>query len=118
MPQDYTEAMKWYGKAIEQGHEEAKSVIRVQKSIELATSMGGRSGAACITFDPPLKSSKRIRYDDYVDVKPALRDLVITARNGKLCIDGLSFGEEYMQHKCNIFKDNRKNILTYQLIRI
>ena len=68
---------------------------RVQTSMEAATSVGGYAGSACIAFDPPLKRGKRIRYDDYVDVKPALRDLVIAVRNGKLCIDGLSFGEEY-----------------------
>lgn len=95
VPQDYAEAMKWYDKAIEQGHAKAKSVIRVQKSLEAATTAAGDAGTACITFDPPLKAAKRIRYSDYVTVSPPLRDLVTTVRNGKLCIDGLSFGEEY-----------------------
>ena len=95
MQQDHAEAMKWYGKAIEQGYAKAKSIIRVQKSLEAATTAAGDAGSACITFVPPLKSTKRIRYGDYVAVKPAPRDLVTTVRNGKLCIDGLSFGEEY-----------------------
>ena len=68
---------------------------RVQESIEATISVRGDAGSACITFDPPLKRGNRIRYDDFVDVKPALRDLVIAVRNGKICIDGLSFGKEY-----------------------
>lgn len=95
VPQDFTEAMRWYDKAIEQGYTKAKSFIRVQKSLEATTTAAGDAGSACITFDPPLKGSKRIKYDDYVVVKPSLRDLVTTVRNGKLCVDGLSFGTEY-----------------------
>ena len=95
VPQDYTEALKWYGRAIEQGHTNAKSIIRVQEALEVATTAAGDAGSACITFDPPLKAAKRTRYSDYVTVSPPLRDLVTTVRNGKLCIDGLSFGENY-----------------------
>jgi len=68
---------------------------RLQKSIEATASKAAGAGSACLSFDPPLKRGKRVRYDDYVQVTPALRDLVIGTRGGKLCIDGLSFGKEY-----------------------
>lgn len=95
VPQDHTKAMKWYRKASEHNYAKAETVFRVTESIAASTSARGNAASACITFTLPLKGSKRFRYNDYVNVKPASRDLVITVRNGKLCIDGLSFGEEY-----------------------
>jgi len=95
VPQDHAEAMKWYRKATElQGHA-VESKLRVAESIKQGPIVKDGAASACVTFSPPLKSSKRFRYDDYVNVKPATHDLVIAVRNGKLCIEGLSLGEEY-----------------------
>lgn len=68
---------------------------RLQTSVDVGRSPGGEVGSACLGFNPPLTRDDGQRYDDYVDVKPALRDLVIAVRAGRLCLDGFAFGAEY-----------------------
>jgi alpha-2-macroglobulin len=131
IPQNFSEALKWYGKAMEQRNSNARSIIRIQEGIEASTTAEGDAGSACITFDPPLKISRRTRYSDYVAVKPALKDLVTSVRKGKLCIDGLSFGEEYkvsllpglpggdhsntiIKNELSVFIPNRKQMVSFR----
>ena len=43
---------------------------RWQEGIEAIVSKNSSTASACITFEPPLKKDTRIRYEDYVELKP------------------------------------------------
>ena len=53
------------------------NTTRWQKEIEATVPQNSSTGSACITFEPPLTKSTRVRYEDYVEVKPAQSDLVM-----------------------------------------
>ena len=68
---------------------------RWQEGIEAIVSKNSSTASACITFEPPLKKDTRIRYEDYVELKPVQSDLVMENRAGKFCVDGLRLAQEY-----------------------
>ncbi|MDG2032521.1 MAG: hypothetical protein P8J29_01155, partial [Rhodospirillales bacterium] len=68
---------------------------RWQEGIEAIVSKNSSTASACITFEPPLKKDTRIRYEDYVELKPIQSDLVMENRAGKFCVDGLRLAQEY-----------------------
>ena len=72
-----------------------RKLRREQVDIKASGAKNSSAGSACIEFLPSLKKQSKLRYEDYVEVNPIQRDLVMENRNGQLCIEGLSLGKEY-----------------------
>lgn len=53
------------------------------------------SGTACLSFTYPLLQNRDFHYEDYVQLTPKVADLGVRAHGNKLCLEGLSFGENY-----------------------
>lgn len=48
----------------------------------------------CLEFSGKLAKARQIHYDDYLLIEPAVK-AVVSAREQKLCIEGVSFGQSY-----------------------
>ena len=49
---------------------------------------------ACVAFNRPLARPGSVRFEDYVEVRPPVRDLAVSASGKRLCVEGLAFGAD------------------------
>lgn len=50
---------------------------------------------ACISWTYPLLKTRTFHYEDFISLKPKVKDLGVVAKGNQLCLEGLSFGENY-----------------------
>ncbi len=62
--------------------------------INAKTQLDGERARACLQFRDTLKDTKKIHYEDYIKVEPAVTPS-FTATDDTLCIDGLDYGARY-----------------------
>ncbi|MBS0286903.1 MAG: alpha-2-macroglobulin family protein [Proteobacteria bacterium] len=51
--------------------------------------------SACVLWTYPLVKSPQFHYEDYISITPKVKDLSVIARKNQLCLEGLSFGQNY-----------------------
>lgn len=51
--------------------------------------------SACISFTYPLMKTRDFHYEQFIKLSPKVSDLSVIARGKQLCIEGLSFGQNY-----------------------
>ncbi|MGD9591596.1 MAG: alpha-2-macroglobulin, partial [Candidatus Berkiella sp.] len=51
--------------------------------------------SACILWTKPLSKSRQLQYENFVQINPKVKDVSVIARGNQLCIEGLSFGQNY-----------------------
>ena len=51
--------------------------------------------SACVAWTYPLLKKQNFHYEDYLSIKPGIKDIAVIARGNKLCIEGLNFGQNY-----------------------
>ncbi len=51
--------------------------------------------SACVLWTQPLAKSRQFHYENFIKVTPQVKDLSVIARGNQLCIEGLSFGQNY-----------------------
>jgi uncharacterized protein YfaS (alpha-2-macroglobulin family) len=50
---------------------------------------------ACISWTYPLLKTRTFHYEDFISLKPKVKDLGVVAKGNQLCLEGLNFGENY-----------------------
>lgn len=51
--------------------------------------------SACVSLTYPLVKTRNFHYEDYIALTPKVNDLSVIARGKQLCVEGLSFGQDY-----------------------
>ncbi len=51
--------------------------------------------SACVQWTYPLMKPRQFHYEYYILLKPKVKDLSVIAKGNQLCLEGLSFGENY-----------------------
>lgn len=51
--------------------------------------------SACVSLTYPLVKTRNFHYEDYISLTPKVNDLSVIARGKQLCVEGLSFGQDY-----------------------
>ena len=66
----------------------------VLKPVNAAVEEDASTPRFCVEFTDPLSKARQYHYEDFVQTKPAAR-LTITARDNKLCAEGIEWGQTY-----------------------
>jgi len=62
---------------------------------DVETSEQSDSGQVCIKMTHPIADKNVLKPQDVVELKPHVKDAIITYQCNKICISGLAFGQDY-----------------------
>jgi len=51
--------------------------------------------STCVSLTYPLVKTRNFHYEEHISLTPKVKDLSVIARGKQLCVEGLSFGENY-----------------------